>query len=145
MSIKKESCFWHWKGNMIEENSNRVFFHEREVWFCHLGTNIGYEQDGKGVEFGRPIVVFRKFNNEICWAIPLTTRIKIGKFYMSVDLGDGLSRMAILSQLRLIDGKRLYQKIGVMSDSDHRKLVDRIIGLCINDSEIKSEMSEAAP
>ncbi|MDR3558715.1 MAG: type II toxin-antitoxin system PemK/MazF family toxin [Candidatus Pacebacteria bacterium] len=144
MSIKKGSCLWHWKGNAIEENDNRVYFHEREVWFCHLGTNIGYEQDGKGVEFGRPIIVFRKFNNEMCWAIPLTTKVKTGKFYMSISLGDDLPRMAILSQLRVIDGKRLYQKIGVVNNDDYLELTGRIIALCRGNSDNMPETSEAA-
>ena len=26
----------------------RVYVHERELWFAHLGTNIGFEQDGRG-------------------------------------------------------------------------------------------------
>jgi hypothetical protein len=25
-----------------------VGYNEREIWFCHLGENIGLEQDGKG-------------------------------------------------------------------------------------------------
>jgi hypothetical protein len=25
-----------------------LFFHEREIWHCHLGENIGFEQDGRG-------------------------------------------------------------------------------------------------
>ena len=40
--------------------------------------NIGYEQDGSGNDFIRPVVIIRKFNNEIFWGVPLTkTRKKI--------------------------------------------------------------------
>lgn len=115
-------------GNRPEKS--RVFFHEREIWFCHLGANVGFEQDGKGTEFGRPVIIFRKFNNEVFWAVPLITRNKEGKFYLPIDLYDGIHRMAILSQLRLLDGKRLYQKIGVIDASVHQTLEERIIGLC---------------
>ena len=42
--------------------------------------NIGYEQDGSGNDFIRPVVIIRKFNNEIFWGVPLTkTRKKIKK------------------------------------------------------------------
>ena len=41
------------------------------------------------------------------WALPLSTRIKKSKFYANLDLGDGISRVAIISQLRLIDGKEV--------------------------------------
>lgn len=92
--------FWGWntkKQKIHHEPKPRVFFHEREIWFCHLGVNVGYEQDGKGKAFGRPVIVFRKFNKEVFWGVPLTTRERAGKFYLPVDLGDGTERKAILS------------------------------------------------
>ena len=63
--MKKDFQTWHHAKAQIDEKDRRVFFHEREIWFCHLGVNIGFEQDGKGESFGRPVVVFRKFNNEV--------------------------------------------------------------------------------
>jgi len=128
--MTKDFQKWHGKKAEIDEKEKRVFFHEREIWFCHLGYNVGFEQDGKGEEFGRPVIVFRKFNKEVFWAVALTTREKGGKFYLPIDLGDGIQRMAILSQLRLMDGKRLYQKIGVIDEKTHKELEDRIVWLC---------------
>jgi len=128
--MKKDFQKWHDKKVIIDEQQNCLFFHERDIWFSHLGTNIGFEQDGKGENFGRPVVVFRKFNNEVFWAIPLTTRNKGGKFYTAIDLGDGVNRMAILSQLRLLDAKRLYQKIGVINEVTHKLIEENIIKLC---------------
>jgi len=52
---------------------------------------------------------------------------------------------AILSQLRLIDGKRLYQKIGVIGELDYKKLVDKIVMLCDNNTKRNHETSEATP
>ena len=37
------------------------------------GKNIGFEQNGKGSNFVRPILVLRKFNSSIFWGLPLTT------------------------------------------------------------------------
>lgn len=128
--MNKDYQSWHAKKAEIENKESRVYFHEREIWFAHLGTNIGYEQDGKGKNFGRPVIVFRKFNNIVFWAIPLTTKNKVGKFYMSIDIGDGLKRAAILSQVRLIDAKRLYFKIGVIDVIAHKNLEEQIINLC---------------
>ena len=72
--MKKDFESWHNKKIEIDNKESRVFFHEREIWFTHLGSNVGFEQDGKGELFGRPVLVFRKFNNRAFWAIPLTTR-----------------------------------------------------------------------
>lgn len=127
--MSKDFEKWHTKKSTIDGKENRLFFHEREIWFCHLGANVGFEQDGKGELFGRPVIIFRKFNNQVFWALPLTTREKTGKFYVPVDLGDGVHRMAILSQLRLLDAKRLYQKVGVISQETDKLLEEKIIEL----------------
>jgi len=45
----------------------RPFFHGREIWFCAIGANIRFEQDGSGTEFLRPVVIIKKFNKEVFW------------------------------------------------------------------------------
>jgi len=126
--MSKDFKEWHIVKSKIE-NSGRLFFHERDVWFCHLGINIGDEQDGKGRTFGRPVIIFRKFNNHIFWGMPITTKKKFGRFYMELDLHDGVYRAAILSQLRLLDAKRLYQKIGVVETEIQKSIQKKITDL----------------
>jgi hypothetical protein len=36
------------------------YVHEREVWGCSLGANIGVEADGKHDNFERPVLVLMK-------------------------------------------------------------------------------------
>lgn len=141
--MEKDFWKWHDKKEKIHGEGSRVFFHEREIWFCHLGANVGFEEDGKGDNFGRPVVVFRKFNNEVFWGVPLTTRAKKGRFYHPINLGDGLPRRAILSQLRLLDGKRLYQKIGTVSKAEHLKLEKAIVALCRGGENVRGGISAA--
>ena len=50
--------------------------HEGEIWWCSLGVNVGDEQDGKNDLFERPVLIVRKFNNSIVWAVPMITKIK---------------------------------------------------------------------
>lgn len=69
--MMKDYQGWYAKKSDINEIKKNPFFHEREIWFCYLGANVGFEQDGSE-EFLRPVVVFRKFNNDVFWAIPLT-------------------------------------------------------------------------
>ena len=128
---KKDFKEWHTKKESIENRpSSRLFFHEREVWWCALGENIGFEQDGKGKQFLRPVLVFKKFNNEVFWAIPLSTRIKDSRFYFSIKLADNIPRVAILSQLRLIDAKRLVDKIGVVNKESLHSIEKAVVRLC---------------
>ena len=74
------------KKEFLHKEKARPFFHEGEVWFCALGVNVGFEQDGRGESFLRPIVVIKKFNQEVFWGLPLTKRQKQGQYYFSFTL-----------------------------------------------------------
>jgi mRNA interferase MazF len=126
----KDFPTWFKRKTWIHNNARRIYFHEREIWFAHLGVNVGFEQDGKGTKFGRPVVIFRKFNNEVFWAVPLTSKEKSGKFYLSLGQNEKYSYTAILSQLRLMDSKRLYKKIGTIDKIRAHELETKIIILC---------------
>jgi mRNA interferase MazF len=111
------------KKALNNADERRLFFHEREVWYCHLGENIGFEQDGRNDQFLRPVVIIRKFNNEVFWGVPLTRTQKDLPFYFAFTLQaetEVLSEksVAVLSQLRLIDAKRLRRMIGHISEAD---------------------------
>ena len=132
--MKKDFQKWHRKKEAINDFSKPPFFHEREIWFCHLGVNVGFEQDGRGDDFLRPVVVVRKFNNEIFWAIPLTKagkKIKpqAEKYYLPFTFIDEVKSVAILSQIRLIDARRLARHIGIMAESDFQELTKRLKAL----------------
>ena len=120
--MEKDFDRWNEHKKSLDANTApRVYVHERELWFVHLGTNVGFEQDGRGEESLRPILVLRKFNNEVVWALPLTRRDKPGNpYYVSFEYivfpevanAPLRSSVAILSQLRLLDIKRFRYKIG---------------------------------
>ena len=127
--IKKDFDKWNNDKKGLDHKSKNVFFHDREVWWCKIGVNVGFEQDGKGDRFARPVLVVKKFNNEIFWGVPLSTKIKQTKFYAPVDIGDGEIRCAIISQMRLFDGKRLMDKIGVIGVGNYETIKKAITAL----------------
>ena len=124
--MDKDFKKWHKNKEAIHNERPRVFFHEREVWFAYLGVNIGFEQDGQGDKFLRPIVIIRKFNNEVFWGVPLTKTKKEGKYYFKFKLDSNEESIGIISQLRLIDAKRLLYKIGDISEKDFSELKQKI-------------------
>ncbi|HAZ28374.1 MAG TPA: hypothetical protein DCY48_01200 [Candidatus Magasanikbacteria bacterium] len=124
--MNKDFQNWHTRKKMIHEQYVRVFFKEREIWFSFLGQNIGYEQDGRGFEFLRPVVIFKKFNNSVLWVIPLTKQTKEGIHYFSFFFFPRIRSTAVLSQLRLIDAKRLKYKVGNMKTEDFNSLKNKI-------------------
>ena len=123
------------KKELNNTDESRLFFHEREIWYLHLGENVGFEQDGRGDQVLRPVAIIRKFNNEIFWGIPPTrTTKKDSPFYFAFVLQseDGAineKSTAVLSQIRLIDAKRLRRMIGYISAEDFVLLKKKLTAL----------------
>jgi hypothetical protein len=82
--------------------------------------NIGREIFGKGNNFSRPVVIFKKIGEYSFLGIPLTTQMKDGSWYVPIFYG-GIERRAILSQIRVFDEKRLMSCMGTLS---HKNLKD---------------------
>ncbi len=123
--MEKDFDNWNNLKKDLSTKKSDVFFHEREIWFCSLGKNIGYEEDGKNELFERPVLVIRKFNNDIFLAIPLTSSKKEGKYYHQYELGSK-TYAGIVSQIRLLDRKRLSRKIGMIKESDFDVIIKKI-------------------
>lgn len=112
--MKKDFDSWNENKKQIQEKSESKLYHEREIWWCALGVNVGFEQDGSGATFQRPVLILKGFSRNICLVIPLTTSLK--KHYLRVSVGtvDGKQASALLSQPRVIDTQRLVNKIGFL-------------------------------
>lgn len=68
------------KKKGIDSLDNRLFFKEGEIWWAYLGLNIGFEIDGKGKDFSRPVLVLKKYNGYSFLALPLSTSQSINKY-----------------------------------------------------------------
>ncbi|MDP3725615.1 MAG: type II toxin-antitoxin system PemK/MazF family toxin [bacterium] len=112
--MKKDFDNWNEKKKQLDNRENAPFYHEREVWWCSLGVNIGFEQDGSGKEHRRPVLILKGLSREICLTIPLTTALSDHPMRPSVGLVEGKEARALLSQIRVIDSKRLVRKIGYL-------------------------------
>lgn len=117
-----------WKVSVVVDSKETIpFFREGEIWWCNLGVNIGREIFGKGINFTRPVIIFKKINRDSFLAVPLTTKIKNGSWYVEIFY-EGIERRAILSQVRVLDGKRLTKKMGTLSRKNFINLKRRFIG-----------------
>ena len=86
----------------------------RELWWCRFGVNIGTEQDGRGEKFLRPALILRGFGADACLVAPLTTSAREHPLRVSVGVVEGREAQANLSQLRVVDARRLVEKIGFL-------------------------------
>lgn len=99
------------KCRIQKDEPKEVYFNEREIWWAHLGENIGHEQNGKNDQFDRPVLVVKKFNAGLLLILPMSTTEKEGKYYFATahEEGQKLAKV-VLSQLRTISARRLIKK-----------------------------------
>ena len=103
------------------QHDSKIIFKERELWWCSVGINIGEEIYGKGEKFTRPVLIFKKFTSNSFMALPLTTQNKTGSWYVSI-IHAGKTSSIILNQARIMDRKRLTNRIGTLDDADFKRV-----------------------
>ena len=115
--------FDHW--NEIKKKTDTEeprLYTVREIWWCRLGVNVGTEQDGKGDWHVRPCVILRGFGENACLVVPLTTSSRQHPLRVPVGIVEGARARANLSQIRVLDTRRLQNRIGFLSEEEFRKL-----------------------
>ena len=71
----KDFDSWNEEKKSLENVGHDILaFHEREIWWCSIGINLGDEQDGKNELFERPVLILKKFNNKVAWVLPMSTK-----------------------------------------------------------------------
>ena len=98
------------------------FYYEREIRWCSLGVNIGFEQDGTSETHRRPVLIIRGFSLHVCLVVPLTTSKKQNPYHMSVGIVEDVEAFAILSQIRLVDTKRLHDRLTVLDKGKFKEI-----------------------
>jgi len=120
-----------WNDVKIETNAEEPRrYTVRELWWCRIGVNIGSEQDGKGDEYSRPCLILRGFGPDACLVVPLSTSPREHPLRISVGKVEDKEARANLSQIRVIDTRRLVRKIGFLDKNafDHiRKAAKAIL------------------
>ena|SRR3989344_5253685 len=121
-SMKKDFDKWNANKKTLHNKNTFHFYHEREIWWCSLGVNVGFEQDGTGKNFDRPVIIIRGFNKNTFFGIGLTGKKKLGKYYFYLGKISGQDATAVLSQVRLLDTKRLVRKIETLDKTKFEEL-----------------------
>jgi mRNA interferase MazF len=136
------------KWNNIKKEVDRkvvsrdLYFYEREVWWCSLGFNVGVEADGKNNNFERPALIIKKFNGDMVWVAPLTSKERLGGYYHKITHEEGDSWVC-LSQIKTLSTKRLLRKIGMVSHQEFEDIVGKIISYIKIGPHIAVRSSEA--
>jgi len=124
--MDKDFDKWNEEKKKIHHNGAGRFYHEREIWWCSLGVNIGSEHDGGGLTFQRSVLVVKGLSAHTYIIIPLTT--SKSKHSMRISLGniDGEESAVVISQLRVVDTRRFTERLSILNKiifEDIRKAV----------------------
>ena len=112
---------------MLDASISFADFHEREIWWCSIGVNVGSEQHSQTDDFSRPVIIIRRFTRDIFLGIPLTTKVREHlSFRVRIVAGDH-ENDALLLQMRTYDRRRLVRKIGTISVQEFATLTNAVI------------------
>ncbi|MEN9921358.1 MAG: hypothetical protein RLZZ517_336 [Candidatus Parcubacteria bacterium] len=108
---------WNEIKKEISKKTNQIILKEGAIYWCKFGINVGNETRGKGEYFKRPVLTLRKFSHDVFLGIPLTSKNKSGSWYYKIKRKDQ-TNFLILNQARLIDKKRLEEKIYQLNEKE---------------------------
>lgn len=120
------------RWNELKKETNDVpppIFKDREIFHMRMGHNIGHEQNGKGDEFLRPVIVLKRLSRDMFIGIPLSSKLKEGSFYHTVTFkknGVQTQNRAIIAQIKLFSAQRLLKKIGMIDKNEFNVLKKRV-------------------
>jgi len=114
-TMYKDFDSWNFLKKNLDRRKNIPSFKQREVWWCHIGLNIGDEENGKNNNYHRPVLIIKKFNNHIFLGVPLTSRVKENRYYHKIYFHKN-EQCAMISQFRILDCKRLDRRMGKIAD-----------------------------
>lgn len=119
--MQKDFDNWNKRKKEINEEEPN-FYHQREIRWCSLGINIGFEQDGTSKTYRKPVLILKGFSRNVCLIIPLTTSRKKNPYHISAGIIEGEEAFVILSQIRLIDTKRLHDRLVVLDKNKFEEI-----------------------
>lgn len=106
----KNFSLWCDKKSIINQRDG-VEFNEREIWWRAVGVNIGYEINGKGNSFVRPVLVLKKTSRKQFIGLPITSTQKElpGYFGLGKD-------SVVFEQVRTFNSRRLIDRKETISE-----------------------------
>ncbi|MEA1880275.1 MAG: type II toxin-antitoxin system PemK/MazF family toxin [Campylobacterota bacterium] len=120
----KQHDKWNEVKKFVDERENIINFKEREIFWTRIGENVGFEQNGKGNEFSRPVLVVKKLNKQLFFGVPLSTSIKSGNYFYQFSFLPNKISTALLVQAKVYDMKRVDTKMGMINKDDFIELKD---------------------
>ncbi|KKS32052.1 MAG: hypothetical protein UU93_C0011G0013 [Candidatus Amesbacteria bacterium GW2011_GWA2_42_12] len=113
------------KKDLHKKSSLPPLFRERDIWWVSVGVNVGFEEDGKAENYVRPVLIVKKFNREMFLGVPMSTKLKDNKYYVSVTVKKNTVSV-MTSQLRVFSSKRIWNKLAELDWGDFNRVLEEL-------------------
>ncbi|MGB5867259.1 MAG: type II toxin-antitoxin system PemK/MazF family toxin [Arcobacteraceae bacterium] len=126
----KEYDKWNEIKKLTNTHNIKLGIKQREIFWAKIGQNVGFEQDGKGEHFSRPVIVIRQITKDLFVGIPTSTKLRDGNDYFHTFRyfdkdNNELEVSALILQLKVFSIKRLMNKIGMINKNDFNMIVNK--------------------
>lgn len=111
--MSKDFNNWNIVKQTLDGEHKPPFFKEREIWWCSIGVNIGFEVYGKGDIYSRPVLILKKLSASTFIGLPMTSKRKDVPFRHPINF-KGQNGALLLDQMRIMDCKRLSKIMGTI-------------------------------
>lgn len=83
-----------------------IGYREGDIFWTSIGENVGFEEDGKGERYLRPVLIISGISRTLFLGAPLSTTSKNGKFYCHITVR-GVPNIIMFNQIRVFDSSRI--------------------------------------
>jgi mRNA-degrading endonuclease toxin of MazEF toxin-antitoxin module len=112
---------WNIRKKVLAVKDNNLYAHEREIFWCSLGCNIGVETNGSGDYFERPVIIMKVYNNQSALILPITSKNKADRFHFKISVKNKDAWVKV-TQARTVSTLRLRKKIEYLHKETFSKL-----------------------
>jgi mRNA interferase MazF len=121
---------WNIVKKATDQNTRTIGIKPREIFWAKIGENVGYEQNGKGNNFARPVIIVKKLTHELFLGIPLSNTIRPDGDYFHAfeyhNTANGLvTNSALILQTKVFSVKRLMNKTGIVDKNNFDLILEK--------------------
>lgn len=128
--MKEEKIFEQWsfyKQQLDARDISRLYYKEREIWFCSIGINVGWEEDGKNETFDRPVIILKKYWPSLFLGVPCSSADSRHARLYKIQEADA-EFLVLISQMRVFDARRLRRRIYKINRASYEILMSEVYG-----------------
>jgi len=121
---------WNEVKKDTDSNNRIIGIKPREIFWAKIGENVGFEQNGKGDNFARPVIIIKKLTKDLFLGIPLTSSIREDSDYFHPfgyhnTVNGQVKNTALILQTKVFSIKRLMNRTGIIDKENFELILEK--------------------